>query len=489
MNCGGSIGIADVSSLKSFKNFVQDRGRADTDFSSRLTSPYFFFFILDPWIESSGVMLLVSLLKEKGFGVEIFRGRLEVLKRRIDSYREGPCVVAYSLLSDLAPEYLRLNRSLKKKAHYLSVFGGPHPTVFPEVIYEDGVDVVCRGEGEGAILDLAQRLSEGVSLRNILNLWVKEGETIFKNALRPLISCLDDLPLPSRRQWPGLAPWEREKMHILTGRGCPYSCSFCFNPSYNDLYGGGWAKIRKRSVSEVFKEILSFREEFPLKFIFFDDDVFVLPKGWLREFSARYAGEIGLPFFCQVRADLIDEEVVWLLQQAGCHGVSMGLETAHDETRSRILGKEISLEEYRRAAFLIKAAGIRLKTSNMICIPGVSLREDLKTIALNADLGVDYASANCLAFYPKTKIVQMFSPESLLGASSPVALKHLFSISVAWPFLIRFVPFLVKLPLSAVYKAVSVLCEGYCAYFRLYPAGFGNFFSGLRKYWYRFFKR
>lgn len=57
-----------------------------------------------------------------------------------------PEFVAYSLYTGYHKPLLELNRRLKESLDFISVLGGPHDTFFPEIIYQEGVDLVCRGE-------------------------------------------------------------------------------------------------------------------------------------------------------------------------------------------------------------------------------------------------------------------------------------------------------------------------------------------------------
>lgn len=423
-------------------------------------------------------MYISSVLKNKGYQVEIVEAEYAKVKAALNV--NIPTILAYSTPTVLAEHYLKLNNRLKKFFGVFSVFGGPHPTMVPEIIEEDGVDGICIGEGEYAMLELLENISSGKPITNIQNWWIKENGKIFKNPLRPLIKNLDDLHFPDRDLFRKQKLFDSEKMHIITGRGCPYNCSYCCHSFYNLLYEGEFAKIRKRSVKNVIEEIGQFKNKFPLKFVVFDDDIFVLPFEWLKEFSLLYKRYINLPFFCYLRPDLITPKTVKLLKLSGCHSVSMGLETADDCLRNVILKRNMSKEQIIDAARLIKEYKIILKTSNIIGIPGSLIDKDIETIKLNIKCKVDYSSVSVLKPYPNTEI------SALIQNSNHPRLKknlrYLFALAVEYPFLLNVIKILIRLPLNHVYKICYLLWEGYCAYFRLYPAGRRAFARGIKKY-------
>ncbi|MDD4894820.1 MAG: radical SAM protein, partial [Candidatus Omnitrophica bacterium] len=287
--------------------------------------------------------------------------------------------------------------------------------------------------------------------------------------------------------------FDREKMHVVTGRGCPYSCSYCCHSFYNRLYNDQAVKIRKRSVRGVIEEIVRFKKEFPLKFVVFDDDIFILPYNWLEEFCAEYKKHVDLPFFCYLRADLVDERTVQNLKSAGCFSVSMGIETAEENLRNRIFKRNMSREQIVSAAKLIKAYKIKLKASNIIAAPGSPLDVDLGTLELNILCKTDYSSVELLTPYPETEICSWFDadvdkkhPESCqknkYAKRQAQNLRNLFAIIVEFPALFNLVRVLIKLPCAKFYEFCFFIWEGYCAYFRLYPAGWLSFGRGIKKY-------
>ena len=170
---------------------------------------------------------------------------------------------------------------------------------------------VSIGEGEYATLDLVnalERSDDGVRLPDpaIPNWWFKLNGEVVRNGLRPLLTSeeLDELPFSDRELLYNAHQQSRSTKikPFITGRGCPYDCAFCFNKAFSDLYSGRGRRFRRRSPDNVIRELKEVTSQHDVRFILFMDDTFILQDAWLNEFMSRYKAEIGLPFWCQVRA-------------------------------------------------------------------------------------------------------------------------------------------------------------------------------------------
>ena len=150
--------------------------------------------------EPQGIMHLSSALKAAGHQVAL---AVEAHEDPVAVAREfRPGIVGYTVITGSQQYYLQLNRRIKQEIDVFSAFGGPHPTFFPEMIEEEGVDGICIGEGEEAIVDLANVLEDGGpgGLQNpsIPNWHFKLNGEIVRNPVRPYVDDLDSLPLPDR---------------------------------------------------------------------------------------------------------------------------------------------------------------------------------------------------------------------------------------------------------------------------------------------------
>lgn len=360
------------------------------------------FITKDFIIEPLGILYISGALKRAGHQTDIVKAGVENVEEKVRDFT--PDIIAYSFCTGQHKYFLNLNLQLKNKFNFISVFGGPHPTFFNEFIEEEGVDIICIGEGEEATVELADRIQNKQNFTNILNLWVKSQGEIIKNPVRPL-SSIDTLAFPDRQliyKYP--KSYHNQIKNFIGGRGCPYNCPYCFNHSLKQIYQGRGQYVRFRSVDNLLEEILDVKNNYPLKMLYFQDDTFGTRRDWLEEFCQKYPKFINLPFHCHARVNLINKETVNLLKKAGCSGVTFGIETADDYLRNEILGRNMTREEIIKAAEMVKSAGLRLRIFNMLGLPKGSLKIDLETLRLNALCKPDLGWASIYQPYPRTKL-------------------------------------------------------------------------------------
>ncbi len=441
--------------------------------------------------EPQGILHLSSVLRDAGHDVSLC---IVNQQDPIDAVSEvRPGMVGYSVTTGLQHYYLQLNRQIKQRFDVFSVFGGPHPTFFPEMIEEEGVDGICIGEGEGAMLDLAAAMDNGSVEPNIDNWWFKLNGEIVRNAVRPYIEDLDAMPFPDRQLvYSQHRPTRNSKIkHFFSGRGCPYDCTYCFNHALFEIYKGLGRRVRKRSVDVVLEEIDHVRKRYPLAFVVFLDDTFTIRGEWMAEFAEKYSSHVGLPFFCNVRANLVTAELVEQLRQAGCVSVGMGIEAGDDRIRNEVLQRNMSKEQILEACQLLRAAGIGVMSTNMVGLPTGGLEDDLETLRLNIECRPAFANAFIFQPYPRTQLGELARREGLLeGTFDDISasawdnsvlrfsaaekrqienLQKLFAITVEWPWLLPLVRRLLRLPKNRVFWLVHKLWKGYTIARRIHP--------------------
>ncbi len=367
-----------------------------------------------------GASYISALLKEAGHTVTAIN--VDDGSDYVQTIKElNPDMLAYSAATSFAERYYEINRAIKNEHKCFSLFGGPHPTFFPQTIEEEGIDAICIGEGEYPMLELANAMEEGKDFTRIENLAFKQNGTIIKNSIRPFIdkNGLNDLPFPDRELVRGFdSVWRTRTGFVAAGRGCPYDCSYCFNHISRTIQKGRWT--RHRSVDNVLAEIRWLKEQFKVVYIAFQDDTFILNRRWLQEFLPRYKDEIGLPFICNVRSDLTNEEDVQLLAEAGCIRAAMGIESGNEEIRRTILAKNISNEQYLRACDLYYEHGIRIVGQNMFGVPGETIETALSTIELNIRCRTHTNTFSFFAPFPGTKLGELAREYGFSGDLSEI---------------------------------------------------------------------
>lgn len=364
-----------------------------------------------------GLTTLAGVLRARGHEVSLI---LEPLERdplgRLEELRPG--LIGAYLTTTMIPWFLGRAGEIRERLGVPVVAGGPHPTFRPDLAREAGVDFVCRGEGEGALVELVEILEAGGDPGGIQNLARMEAGTLRVNPLRPYLPDLDALPDPDfslYARYPLVRAFYRDNYPILAGRGCPYDCVFCYVPQYRASYQGKGKYLRWRSPERVLAEMTEAKRRWGVRKFLFEDDTFILYPKWLRAFGELYARRFRMPFACQTTAASLEPETVELLRAMGCTNVFFGVESGVERLRTEVLRKEVSNDEIRRAARLLRRAGIRFQTFNMFGLPGETVEDALATYRMNLELGTSYASSAILTAYPGTSVAP------LLGQGHPLS--------------------------------------------------------------------
>lgn len=356
-----------------------------------------------------GPRVLHALLEREGYAVKsLFVGdhfldprpvtaeQIEIIAAYVAL--ERPTVFAISLTSYAYQDAIAVSRAVRAVApDTLILWGGHHPTIAAEECV-DHCDFVCRGEGEGALLDVARAL-EGAPcartpvvkarLSEIQNLALKDRGFYRQNPIRAQSQDLDSIPNPdfSNRNKLYLygsdlcevdAPYDDAAIYyLMTSRGCPYKCSFCCISYMKDMYDqtDSGPYLRRRSVESVISELEEAKRNHPsLAFVYFFDDVFIFNVRWLREFAEQYKRRIGLPFWCYGYVNTTKEEMLVVLKEAGLHSMSMGIQSGSERVRNDLYLRPESDANVVRAAKLVAKHRIRV-TYDLICGP-FETRED-----------------------------------------------------------------------------------------------------------------
>lgn len=374
---------------------------------------------------------LYAVLKKDGYDCELFieSGEKDFIQSTL---RSGADLFAFSCTTGGEFWVLDTIKKLRKQSSVSIIVGGPHTTFFPEMIENPDINYICQGEGEYALLDLLEaKQSNPNSIKRIPNIWSKgpTGE-IYKNEVRQF-ACLDDLPAPDFEiytKYKYLVPYNRDMFAVITGRGCPYNCSYCFNKTYKDLYNGKGTYLRKRSPENLVQDLLYAKKKYGIRKINFIDDSFFSFPSWLREFAEIYKKELNLPFFINVEATQVKEEYVRLVKEMGCICVRMGVETGNEQLRRNVLNKKISNKQISDAAKLFRQFRIKLTTYNILGLPGETLENSLETYNLNKNIGSDFAQCSLLQPYPGTELSRVVKEEGFLEDEN-VAVDESFFVS------------------------------------------------------------
>jgi radical SAM superfamily enzyme YgiQ (UPF0313 family) len=343
---------------------------------------------------------------------------LDVKDKVVDQIVEAaPDLLCVSVFADNYQWALDLCRRVKRRIDVTVVFGGIHPTTVPErVILEDCVDVICIGEGDYAIAELASAIERGGIDRSIRNLWFKKDGEVVRTPPRPNAD-LDALPTIDKALFEDYIPYEHYYLTV-TNRGCVRRCSFCsenFKERWESEYALG-SFMRDTSVEKVIDELKTMRARYGLTYIDIKNNVLSGSKKWTLEFLERYRNEIGLPFRIMGYPRLLTREVTQALRAAGCHHIQMGIESSNETIRREVLLRPETNEQVRDAIRNMEEAGIGYSTDFILGLPGETEQDLVDAIRLlNGSKRLRRASIFWLQYLPGVHLTELAESMGLIG--------------------------------------------------------------------------
>src|SRR4030042_1951979 len=363
-----------------------------------------------------GIGYIASTLMENGFpdvsllDADIMEYSVE---KTIDKImNDDRDLVGISVCTPAVNTTLKIAERLKNLDDRLRVIvGGPHISSFPETLLSSRyIDAACIGEGEESFLELSERYKQGRDLNGVRGVLYKDKGQIIKNELRQTISDIDKIPPPARFLYkldryriagefpPGKFPFTT----LLTGRGCPFNCTFCASKT---VFG---RKIRFRSVDMVLKEIEDIVYRFGIRHIQIIDDTFTFKKSRVIEFCEKIKKRgLKIIWNCYARVNTVDPEILKAMKEAGCYMITYGLESGNQDILDNIK-KQTTVEMGKRAITLTKKIGIKTQAGFMFGGPGETRESIKQTVKFALSLKCDHVGTSIATPYPGTELFNTF---------------------------------------------------------------------------------
>lgn len=324
-------------------------------------------------------------------------------------------------MTTTTPVYLRareLARRIKSLRRDVPVFiGGPHTTAVPrEVLNEKCFDAAVIGEGEVTVLELLKLyekssefsrsgLSEidGIAYRNGTSARINRGREFVKN--------LDDIPFPSRNLM-NMDFYLKPKNYIIRGvigritqvmssRGCPYDCIYCSNKLM-------WKRtVRYFSPEYVVSEVEHVVKNYGVEGIYFMDDTFCADRGRMGkicELLVKAGLNKKIFYSCQLRANLVDGEMLGWLKASGCIQAEYGFESGSERVLGSLKRNTVTVEQNKLAIRMTHEAGLRILGNFIIGAPGETIEDIRKTERFYKENPMDFISLYILTPYPGTDV-------------------------------------------------------------------------------------
>jgi radical SAM superfamily enzyme YgiQ (UPF0313 family) len=385
---------------------------------------------------------------------------------------------------------LEVSSYCKKNSESVVVIGGPISVAVTEELMENSsADFLVLGEGEETILELCYTLSNGKAINKVKGLCFrdKKGKLVCTEPRRPNID-LDRLPFPDRegfdiefyifkndsgivtRNWFGDRPDSFRMSTLITSRGCPYNCIYCDQ----SVFGKKW---RGRSAENIVDELEMLQTLYNINAFVFLDDTFVIKKKRVMELCQEIKKRgLALEWGCNGRANLMDEEMMVAMKEAGCVTISYGIETGN-KAQMEFLKRGVTVSQIAGSVRLAKKLGYRIKGYFMINHINETIETLRETTNFAKGLDLDFASCSILTPYPNTELYEIAKKErgfdkkeahwtsfvmknAMINLTRDLSLEQISKFQRWWPFEVTRKTYpLAFLPRGIMYFVVSLYYE------------------------------
>jgi phosphonoacetaldehyde methylase len=345
------------------------------------------------------------------------------IRKRIEKFK--PDIVGITcIFSSVFPVVREICNMIKDiDPEIITITGGTYPAFLPShCLNEKSLDMIALGEGERTMVSVINHLQNKKPLKEIDGLAFKDGEDIIINPKTSYIKDLDSLPFPARDLLPmelykkvgiphGLSAVSKSFSPLITSRGCPAKCIYC---SSTKFWGNSY---RFRSAKNVLNEIEELINKWNIEEIQFEDDNMTANKNRAKEIFRGIVDrgyKIKFNFPNGVALWTLDEELIDLMQKAGCYEMALAFESGCQEVLSNIVKKPTNLKKASAIVKNIKEKGIRTDGFYILGFPGETRVQIKETINFANTIKTDMAYFFVANPLPGTEMYQMAKDKNML---------------------------------------------------------------------------
>lgn len=331
--------------------------------------------------------------------------------------RFGPEFVGITATTSLIESAHSCARKIKDRcANVTTIIGGAHISAIPLQTMKEfsAFDIGVIGEGEITLLELMEDASkdyaciDGIMFRN-------QGEPVVTKR-RDQIRDLDQLPYPALDLLEGFPKLyqptpnnyiEKPVLHMVTSRGCPFSCTFCSQSVYGH-------RVRAFSPRYVVELIKHYQEKYGIREVAFYDDLFSYKKQRLVDFVEEMArANVKIKWSCESRVDTVNDEILGIMKKSGCWQISYGIESGSQRLLD-YYDKKITVEDIEKAVNLTHKWGIRTRGYLILGSPPETIESVAETRALVRRLPLDNLRLSFFSPIPGSQaFADMFKDEDM----------------------------------------------------------------------------
>ena len=302
-----------------------------------------------------GIGYIAAAVEQAGHRVRILDAYAEDVTQQqlIDRLREmRPDVTGFTFTTENRFEAFESIRLCKKMLpETTTVAGGPHASLAADdtLTHIPELDYIVRSEGEVSMVNLLLALENNSEIESVTGISYRKEGGVVHNPQTGFIEDLDSLPFPARHLYnhpqynfhmdvPGKG--KLPAANIMTSRGCPFHCVFCASTI-------NWGRrFRLRSPENIVEEIEYLKKEFGVRAIWFFDDTFTAKRSQTETLCDMILQKnLDISWFCEIRVDTVDRELLALMKKAGCYFIGFGVESGSQRILDEVIGKKISLDQ------------------------------------------------------------------------------------------------------------------------------------------------
>jgi anaerobic magnesium-protoporphyrin IX monomethyl ester cyclase len=361
--------------------------------------------------------ILASYAENKGHEVMIIDGEAEGLsiEETVKRTKEfNPDLIGITATTPFYHISVELAHALKKELKVPIAIGGPHITVLKDKVFFDCFDYAFIGESDRSWQEFLDKFEKKEDISSIKGMMFRKDNQIIDTGQHITIEDVNKIPVPARHllknELYNIGTMEGVKRFttIATMRGCPYKCIFCSTKVFGK-------DLRKKDPQLVIKEMKECIEKFGIQHFIFLDETLTLDRNHIMNICDLIIKEkLNITFEGGTRANMVDEELIKKLKEAGLIKIGFGLE-AVDESIRTTMKKMVPLESYIEANKLTNKYGIDTLNTCMIGLPGETIETIKKTLAfLRKSKDIQQANISIAVPYPGTELYDM-AKEGKLG--------------------------------------------------------------------------
>ena len=322
---------------------------------------------------------IAAFLRSKGFAVRILT---------LGEDTSVSCASLYRLISDFQPALVGLSAYQRTMLYVIGLarfiksadsdikiaIGGPQATFMPSAALADlaGIDYICRSPGEVTLLGIARAIENGTPFSNLSGVTYKKApDAVCETAELEGLTDLDSYPSPYLDNVFDYSSMSEAIM--LTSRGCPHHCIYCYTPHAFKH------KVGFHSVDRVIEEIKWIRKKGVKRLWFADPNISFNPARLTGLLDRMLREGLKAEMWLQTRADLVSLDLTRKMKQAGVTTIAFGLESASERVLAR-LGKHLSIERVADAIRLAQSQGIEVELFTMFGLPYETFEDAVRTL-------------------------------------------------------------------------------------------------------------